>query len=241
VTFISSFEVVGRLAVRLLNQIRVGPWKFGKCLLSVFRSPRYDQISIEKHEAWRVASQITEPAFKPSISTGYQPLPTLSALDAAIPALNLVVRDKPEQVQKEADNEDLAGRPFLLLVEDNAINMRILVTSVKKLNHQYSTAEDGHLAVENYKQAARKPDIILMDISMPIMDGFCATRHIRKYEAENELPASTIVAVTGLASDSAQREAYSSGINLFLSKPVPLRDLKKVLLEWKSNMDNTLE
>jgi len=86
--------------------------------------------------------------------------------------------------------------------------------------------------VNHYKLVVEKPAVIFMDISMPVMDGFTASRLIRAHEAENNLPASTIIALTGLASGSAQDEAYESGINLFLSKPVPMKEIKKVLEEF---------
>lgn len=66
---------------------------------------------------------------------------------------------------------------------------------------------------------------------MPVMDGFTSARLIRAYEAENKLGAATIIALTGLASAEAQKESFSSGINLFMSKPVPMRDVKRVLEE----------
>ncbi|TKA57871.1 hypothetical protein B0A49_11387 [Cryomyces minteri] len=72
-------------------------------------------------------------------------------------------------------------------------------------------------------------DVVLMDISMPIMDGLEATRNIRQYERERGLKPSTVIALTGLASATAQQEAFSSGIDLFLTKPVRLKELTKIL------------
>ncbi|EEY19589.1 histidine kinase G7 [Verticillium alfalfae VaMs.102] len=68
-----------------------------------------------------------------------------------------------------------------------------------------------------------------MDISMPVMDGFEATRRIRTFERERQLPPITIIALSGLASESAQDEAFVSGIDLFLTKPVRLKDMASVL------------
>jgi CheY-like chemotaxis protein len=111
--------------------------------------------------------------------------------------------------------------------------MKILVTCMRRMQVPYYTAENGQEAVERYKSESRKPDIIFMDVSMPVMDGFQASQHIRAYEREESLPAAVIIAVTGLASEESQREAYNSGINLFMSKPVPLKEMKRIVEEWK--------
>ncbi|KAF7956495.1 hypothetical protein EAE96_003833 [Botrytis aclada] len=131
----------------------------------------------------------------------------------------------------------LSTKPIALLVEDNTINMKILIACMKKLSVQYYCAVNGLHAVTTYQNAKVKPDIILMDISMPIMNGFEASRKIRGLEKKEGWKASVIVAVTGLASDESQREAYSSGINLFLSKPVPLKELGRIVVELEKETE----
>lgn len=65
---------------------------------------------------------------------------------------------------------------------------------------------------------------------MPVMDGLAATRAIRRYELEEDLPVrSHIVALTGVASESAQQDAYNAGVDLFVSKPVSLKRLKEII------------
>lgn len=64
---------------------------------------------------------------------------------------------------------------------------------------------------------------------MPIMDGLEATRLIRAHEQEKALKPALIIALTGLASAQTQQEAYASGIDLFLTKPVPLKELGRIL------------
>ncbi|KAK8194964.1 uncharacterized protein BKA78DRAFT_293603 [Phyllosticta capitalensis] len=72
-------------------------------------------------------------------------------------------------------------------------------------------------------------DYVLMDISMPVMDGFAATREIRRYEQEKGLKPAKIVALTGLASAQAQEEAMGSGIDHYLPKPVKFAELRKLV------------
>jgi CheY-like chemotaxis protein len=72
-----------------------------------------------------------------------------------------------------------------------------------------------------------------MDISMPVMDGLEATREIRKLErVQPRKRPSMIIALTGLGSANAQKEAFDSGVNMFLTKPVRLKELKKILEDW---------
>lgn len=64
---------------------------------------------------------------------------------------------------------------------------------------------------------------------MPIMDGLAATRHIRAYEKQQGWDPALIIALTGLGSSKTQQEAYASGVDLFLTKPVPLKELGGIL------------
>lgn len=132
-----------------------------------------------------------------------------------------------------------------LAVDDNPINLRLLRTFVDKLGHRHVLATNGLEAVDAYKaaqtltssdtlrsQAAEdftRIDVVLMDINMPVLDGLEATRQIRAHEIRNNLPKVTIIALTGVADSEIQQEANSSGINLFLIKPVRLADLEVIL------------
>ncbi|KAG6041185.1 hypothetical protein E4U41_005673 [Claviceps citrina] len=116
-----------------------------------------------------------------------------------------------------------------LLVDDNPINLKILRTYMKKLKLPYRTATNGQQAVDIFGQDSGLYKCVFMDISMPVMDGFEATRHIRAIEMERGLHRCTIFALTGLASADAQQEAFTSGIDLFLTKPVKLAELSQIL------------
>ena len=114
------------------------------------------------------------------------------------------------------------------------------MTFAKKYKYPNITAQNGQLAVEAFEQAhmdstlLHKPDtdvpsIILMDINMPVMDGYEAVQRIRTYERKHRLVASKIIAVTALQSEAAQVEAFGSGFDLFLSKPIKMKELAKLL------------
>ncbi|KAK8070598.1 hypothetical protein PG997_010801 [Apiospora hydei] len=117
-----------------------------------------------------------------------------------------------------------------LLVDDNPINLRILCAYMKKLDRAFITAVDGMEAVEAFKINPGRITCILMDINMPRLDGLKATQQIRSYERDmGAAEACPIFALTGLASAETQREAFESGMELFLTKPVKLKELSEIL------------
>ncbi|KAE8366021.1 hypothetical protein BDV27DRAFT_171166 [Aspergillus caelatus] len=113
----------------------------------------------------------------------------------------------------------------VLIVDDNDI----LATFMRKIGCSYETATNGLAALEKYKACAGQFDYVLMDISMPIMDGIVSTSKIREYEEQNSLPRSTIMAVTGVASSSVQQQAFAAGVDDYLVKPLSLHDLKRIM------------
>lgn len=122
--------------------------------------------------------------------------------------------------------------PRILLVDDNDINLKIMVTYMRKLQCSFEVATDGLQAYDKYRDTAERGQcfgFILMDVSMPVMDGLSATREIRAFEREQGLSPTTIIALTGLASTKTEEEAFASGVDLFLTKPVQLRKLKDIL------------
>lgn len=138
--------------------------------------------------------------------------------------------------------------PRLLLVDDNKINLRLLRTYMRKRQYEcIDEAEDGLQAVNAVKEHTEAYDIIFMDISMPVLDGFGATRQIRQIELERRERATAenkkspnpalIIALTGLASSRDQTEAFTSGIDLFLTKPVAFKEVGKMLDNWVANRE----
>ncbi|CAI7598873.1 unnamed protein product [Penicillium pancosmium] len=118
-------------------------------------------------------------------------------------------------------------RPIVLLVEDNPVNLKIIEACVKNAKLPYETAVNGLEALNKYK--AQRFDAVIMDISMPIMDGLSATREMRHFEKMGGLDPTTIIILTAFLSAETQQEAAISGVNEFLTKPTPLKQLKQML------------
>ena len=117
----------------------------------------------------------------------------------------------------------------ILLVEDNELNREIAQEILREYGFRVDTAENGAVAVEKVSAAAPGSyDLVLMDVQMPIMDGYTATRQIRALDdpARATLP---ILAMTANAFDEDRRNALESGMNGFLSKPIVIGDLVQEL------------
>ncbi|KAL2812897.1 hypothetical protein BDW59DRAFT_36348 [Aspergillus cavernicola] len=133
---------------------------------------------------------------------------------------------------------DAEKRPAVLLVEDNHLNLQILIAYVKKEGWKCATAKNGLEAVEKFQADPGKYVMVIIDISMPVMNGFEASQNIRRFErkyfeanpdAKPSWFPTTIVALTGLDSAAAQSEAFASGIDTFLTKPVSRQNIQSLL------------
>ncbi|KAK5109264.1 hypothetical protein LTR62_007138 [Meristemomyces frigidus] len=117
----------------------------------------------------------------------------------------------------------------LLLVDDNNLNLRVLSMCVKQIGCTYEQAEDGEQAVSAYRHTLEPYDLIFMDLSMPRMDGCTATREIRAYESACGLPRTTIIALTALGAEEARQEAFASGVDVFITKPVKMSEVRSLI------------
>ena len=125
-------------------------------------------------------------------------------------------------------NADFKGR-HILLVEDNELNREIAQEILREYGFRVDTAENGAVAVEKVCTAAPGSyDLVLMDVQMPVMDGYTATRKIRALDdpARAKIP---ILAMTANAFDEDRCNALESGMNGFLSKPIVISDLVQEL------------
>jgi CheY-like chemotaxis protein len=125
----------------------------------------------------------------------------------------------------------------VLVVDDNRINLNLMMTFLKKRQLiELHGVENGKLAVEEVERMESGYDIIFMDMSMPVMNGFEATRAIRSLERDSEgrKPA-IIIALTGLSSSRDESDALASGVDLFLTKPVSFREVSRLLNEWEND------
>lgn len=150
-----------------------------------------------------------------------------------------VTTDPPAPSQSPTFSLTLGAAPpkpeglRVLLVEDNEINLKLLIATMRKLKLDHATATNGLEAFNAYRECGGAFDVVFMDISMPIMSGIESTQHIRRYEKEHNLPPVALIALTGAANPNTRQEAFSSGVDLFLTKPVPMKALRSMLDDLK--------
>ncbi len=131
--------------------------------------------------------------------------------------------------RKEDENADLPLEPSgrnleILLVEDNPVNQKVAGTMLKKAGHRVRLAENGQVALdilENWR-----PDLVFMDIQMPVMDGLETTAAIRRNPAWEDLP---IIAMTAHAMKGDRERFLKAGMNDYVSKPIRIEEVRNVI------------
>ena len=128
------------------------------------------------------------------------------------------------------DDVDLGAR--ILLVEDNDVNALVAGAMLANQGHQVEHVSDGVEAVRRALREIDRPDLVLMDCMMPIMDGFDATRSIRAQEAAMGLPRVPIIALSAIIEAETGLRSLAAGMDDSLAKPFTNDQLRKVMRPW---------
>jgi len=131
-----------------------------------------------------------------------------------------------------AFKRDDASRPapplepkfLILVVDDSADNLAMISLDLQQQNYRVVTASNGEDAITIAAQTV--PNLILMDINLPELDGLAATRRIRDIEALREVP---VVAVTAFGTEGFQRAAYDVGVDGYLTKPIDMDRMHQLI------------
>ena len=118
----------------------------------------------------------------------------------------------------------------LLVVEDNMVNQLVVSSMLESRDYLFEMADNGVLGVEAY--VVQQPTLILMDISMPEMNGMEATQRIREHEVKHRLPRCPIIALTANAMKGDRERCIAAGMDDFLSKPVVMEELFACIDQW---------
>jgi CheY-like chemotaxis protein len=173
-------------------------------------------------------------------SSGNETVALFQGQASAVDALHPNEAPPTTQLQKNADTQEFTPQDFLVLVVDDTVdNLVIISLHLQQSGYRVVTANDGEEAIK--VAALTQPDLILMDISMPGLDGLGATRKIREHPTLRPVP---VIAVTAFTTEGFQRAAYDAGMEGYLTKPIDferLNDLIRSLLPVKKTDDaNTL-
>ena len=120
----------------------------------------------------------------------------------------------------------------ILLVEDSAVLHKVMSRLLKSCGHTVEIAMNGSIGLESMKQNAY--DLVLMDLEMPIMNGYEATRRYRQHESENELNRTPIIAISANDVIAIHQFCIDAGMDDFIAKPFNLKQLYTCL--YKLNL-----
>jgi len=120
----------------------------------------------------------------------------------------------------------------VLVVEDNLVNCQVIESLLGKFGIRVTVVTDGQQAVDAIVAGHQHPDMILMDLHMPVVDGYTATERIREWEYRNQNHRLPIVALTADAFAEDRKHCLAVGMDDFLTKPITLDALEAALLKW---------
>jgi len=151
-------------------------------------------------------------------------------------ALNRARGTMPPVAESPELTPSTQTRPLkILLVDDSSDNQLLIRSYLKKTDHHLDVADNGAIALEKVQNS--RYDLILMDIQMPVMDGYEATKAIRAWERDHDLSPTQIIALTALALKEEAAKIFQSGCNTHITKPVKKTTLLEVLQAYKVQVD----
>ena len=137
----------------------------------------------------------------------------------------------PAPAPPQAETPPAAVPPLrILLAEDNEDNRLLVWTYFKGTPHRIDMAEDGQEALERFRE--NRYDLVLMDMQMPVMDGYEATRAIRAWEREQGRPRTPVLALTAHALKEDEGKSLAAGCDGHLTKPIKKRELLAAVERW---------
>ena len=140
--------------------------------------------------------------------------------------MNNNLLEPPMKDERNIPSPDLQhnNNPLVLIVEDHADTREMLRILLNMIGCRVIEAEDGEQAMSMAEKG--HPDLILLDVKMPLLDGLTVTRLIRSHPVLNEVP---IVLITGMATPQLHREAFVAGCNDCLTKPLDFERLQELI------------
>lgn len=179
-------------------------------------------LAISKQLVELMGGTISVESVEGSGSTFFIRLPLELAVDAACIS-------NPSSLTIAANGHNPADY-CILVVEDNELNLKVLELMLDKLGYRTKTATDGLIALELLKTDVI--DLVLMDCSMPVLDGYLTTEKIREPGTGTQKPEIPIIAITARAMDGDKEKCIQTGMNDYLAKPIKCTELADKVRLW---------
>lgn len=178
--------------------------------------------NVEKLKEYGVKTYLVKPVKRSSLKANID-----IVLGKLVPGHNIsILEETPREIQVKPME--------ILLVDDSEDNRLLVEIFLSKTVHKVQSAENGQIAVEMFKSGHY--NLIIMDMHMPVMDGYTATKEIRKWERENNLKSTQIIALTANALKEDEQKSLEAGCNAHLTKPIK----KSRLLSIVNAYSNTI-
>jgi CheY-like chemotaxis protein len=203
---------------------RYGGTGLGLAISDQFIKLMNGQIEVEsevgKGTQFRFAIQCSTPA----------PEELKTSLEEVKPLSQLPQSPLPSVVELPAAAKPAIGL-LILVVDDNPVNQKVLAMQLKKLGYETQLANNGKEAVDFFLSSGPFA-LIFMDVEMPVMNGYEATREIREKEQELGLKLTPIICTTGLPNEKVQPDAQAVGMNDVMTKPFNKENVQQMVKKW---------
>lgn len=234
----SDTEALAKLEVQPLIQLIVLDTKLSSMEIkdmvnAIKRIKKYRDVPVLLLSPYRKKKEIKDLEKLDHILSLAKPAKQKQLFDAIIDLI--VASPKEKKPEKEEINslaefknhESLKKKTRILLVEDNLVNQKVALALLEKTGIPIDVAKDGLQAIEILKN--KEYDLILMDVQMPNMDGFTATKIIRNELKMARIP---IIAMTAHAMKGDKEKCLAAGMNDYISKPVDKNELIRIIQKW---------
>jgi len=155
----------------------------------------------------------------------------MNALVEGIGASRQPVDDKPD-IESLSELDGLDGEIDVLIAEDNEKNQMLIQKYFEEQPASVQLVENGREAIEAYRED--EPDIVLMDVQMPEVDGHEATERIRELESEQDRPQTPVIALTAHAMEQHRQESLEAGCDDHITKPIKRPELFSTIATYVS-------
>lgn len=221
---LTDYHMPEKDGLDLVKAIRQDP-QIADAKIIVLSSVNDDQL-VKDFKALGVIDTFAKPARMTQVKKAIAE----SITKANVATLKTISQPDDTRQKKPRPPIDQGTLPKILVADDNSVNRMVVEHMIDSAAFNVDFAEDGKSAYE--KARTNSYDLILMDISMPIMDGIEATLAIRAHESKQDLPSTPIIALTAHAMASDRERVLEQGMDDYLAKPVKKDQIDEIIAKW---------